>query len=99
MTKDVPVRFKSESAIGTGPASLEVAGVDIANLSRAVEIRSAVGEIATVKVDLFALGGLDLTLRAEVTVNIMPLEEGTMDVTTLGDGTKRYQFVRKDHDA
>ena len=95
-TKSVPVRFISESPSSTGPSTLEVAGVDISRLSQSVEIRASVGEISKVKVDMFALGGLDITLPAEVTVNILSVEEGWIDVTTMGDGKIRYEHrVRK----
>lgn len=99
-TRDaVPVRFFSESATGVGPAALEIGGHDVSRITRGVVIRSVVGEVATVTVETFALGGMDITLPAAVVVNMLPLEHGHMDVTTLEDGTVRYVFVRGDRDA
>lgn len=94
----VPVRFTSESARGVGPATLEVAGVDLSRHARSVVIRSSVAELATVDIEVLALGGLDVTLPAAVTVHMLPLEEGDMDAETLPDGTIRYRFRRKARD-
>lgn len=96
MTREtVPVRFKSESAAGHGPTVLEIGGHDFASHARGVVMRAEVGSIATVEVEAYAMNGMEFELPAAVTVNIQPLQEGEMDVTTLADGTVRYRFVRK----
>ena len=93
--ESIPVRIKSDSGAGHRVTTVEVAGVNIAGMSRALKLEASVDSVVTLSVDMFAMGGFDVELPAAVTVNIQPLEEGFIEETTMGDSVKRYRFVRK----
>lgn len=91
----VPVRIKSDSGHGHRVSVVEVAGVNIASLSRSLTLSASVDSVVTLSVDMFAMGGFDVELPAAVSVNVLPLEEGVIEETTISESLKRYRFVRK----
>lgn len=74
---------------------IEVNGADLSNYSRAVTAKVAVGDAPRVYVELLARAGLDVTLDAEVFVNVMTLPGHEVISEVLEDGRTRYTVTRE----
>lgn len=90
------VSFRLKSELGNLVPLVEVAGVNLSQYARSVQLRCAAGEVTAANVEVFPEHGFDVELPAAVTVTILALDEGEIEVTTLSDTVKRYRFVRKD---
>jgi hypothetical protein len=98
MSEALPVRIVSSDAAGHKVQTVEVAGVNLADISRAFRLSAAVDSIVTLELDMFAMHGFDVTLPAAVTVNIYAglAEDEMIEETTMSDSVKRYRVVKKD---
>lgn len=85
------VQFTAGGGTGNSGALL-LDGVPLPNV-RGVVLRSAVGQVNRVEVELLALRGLDVSLAAEVAVSIQAMPGYDLVASTLPDGRTRYTVV------
>lgn len=87
----VPVEIVSDAHLLTG--HIKVDGTEIHRVT-ALSLKAACGEGAVLTLDVLAHDGFQVTLPAEVVVNIGVLEPGIVEVIEARDVGKRYVFKR-----
>jgi len=87
----VPVTFVTTDGFGRD-GRVEVDG-RLLNRVRSLTITSDVDAVNTVQIELLATGGLDVSLPADVTVNITAYPGCELVVEPHTDGTTRYRVV------